>query len=788
MAEQIIDNPVTNELSRSFLEYSMSVIVARALPDVRDGLKPVHRRILFALHEMGIRPSSPYKKCARVTGEAMGKYHPHGDAAIYEAMVRLAQEWSLRIPLVDGHGNFGSLDDGPAAARYTECRMSAAGAAMLEDLREDTVDFEPNYDGTESEPIVLPAAFPNLLVNGSQGIAVGMATNMAPHNLAEVVAALKAMLANPKITLDELMTFVPGPDLPTGAIVYQLEGIREAYESGRGTFKMRARAKVIDVTARKKGIEITELPYQVGPEKVIAKIKELIANKKLPGISDVKDLSDRKVGLRLIIECKTGFNPDAVLAELYRLTPLEESFGINNVALVDGQPRTLGLVELCSLYLDHRREVVTRRSKFRLAKAEARLHIIDGLLIALSAIDEVVAAIRSSKDTETARKKLMKTFSLSEIQSSHILEMPLRRLTSLEVNKLKDEQREVKSTIASLKKILSSAKEMTALIAQELDVVVDTFSTPRRTTLLKDFTPETAASVSAALQEPEEPCYLALSASGHLAKYRPEVVKAKATALDAQVSILAASTRDKVLAITSTGRAHAVNLAEVPFVARKTRGAAVGEYVALEPGESVIALLSATPTSPIALATAKGVVKRLDPTQLPTRTPSAIITLAEGDRLVGAALCPDDAFLTLVTSDAQLLRTAAAKIRPQGRSAGGVAGIRLADEATVVYFDVPLDADAVLVTVTDQGAAKQTALSEYPDKGRGTGGVRCMRLLATETTLATAWTGPAGELLALDAKGNPIDAAIPTGRRDGSGAKLAPPVARLATRTPRTNA
>jgi DNA gyrase subunit A len=783
MAEQIIENPVTDELSRSFLEYSMSVIVARALPDVRDGLKPVHRRILFALHEMGIRPSSPYKKCARVTGEAMGKYHPHGDSAIYEALVRMAQEWSLRVPVVDGHGNFGSLDDGPAAARYTECRMSAAGAALLEDLREDTVDFEPNYDGTEQEPVVLPSAFPNLLVNGSQGIAVGMATNMAPHNLAEVVAALKAMLADPSINLDGLMAHLPGPDLPTGALIYQLDGVREAYETGRGSFKMRARARVIDVTARKKGIEITELPYQVGPEKVIARVKELLGQKKLQGIADIKDYSDRKVGLRLVVECKTGFNPEAVLAELYRLTPLEDSFGINAVCLVDGQPRTLGLVDLCRFYLEHRREVLTRRTRFRLVKAEARAHIIEGLLIALASIDEIVSVIKASKDTETARTKLMKSFALSEIQASHILEMPLRRLTSLEVTKLKDEMKEIKATIAMLKKLLASAKEMTALIAAELDSVVETFATPRRTTLLADFSPDT--STAPELEVPDEPCVVALSATGHLSRFVPEASKAKPTAFEAQASIVASSARAKVLAVTSTGRVHAINVSELPVVTKKTRGALASEYVALEPSERVVALLAANLTSPIALATRQGVVKRLAADQMPTRTPSLIITLSPDDEVVGAALCPDDADLVLVTSDAQLLKTPGSKIRPQGRSAGGVAGIRLNEGAHVLCFDVPLDADVVLVTVTDKGTVKYTALSEYPDKGRGTGGVRCMRLLASETAVIDARAGVLAELLVLDAKGAPIDVDIPSGRRDASGVKLTTPVAGLAQRSPR---
>ena len=785
MAEQIIDNPVTEELSRSFLEYSLSVIVSRALPDVRDGLKPVHRRILYSMYDQGIRPSVPHSKCAKVVGDTMGRFHPHGDSAIYEALVRLAQWWSLRVPLVDGHGNFGSSDDGPAAARYTECRLDAAGLALLEDIREDTVDMVLNYDGTVAEPDVLPSAFPNLLVNGSQGIAVGMATNLVPHNLGEVVAGLKALLADPTITLDEMMVHIPGPDLPTGGIIYQMDGVREAYASGRGVFKMRARAKLVDITARKKGIEVNELPYQIGPEKVIARIKELTAAKKLAGIADVKDLSDRKVGLKLVIECKSGFNPAAVLEELYRLTPMEESFGINNVALVDGQPRTMGLVELGTHFLAHRRIVVTRRTTFRLAKAEARAHLIEGLLVALDAIDAVVKAIRASKDTDTARTRLRKEFTLSEIQASHILEMPLRRLTSLEVTKLRDEMRELKETMTTLRTILGTPAALTAVVAHELDVTAESFATPRRSTLLEELasSPQTAT-----LEEPDQPCILALSVRGTLGRFSPEVSRAKPTALDAQRALVSTTTRGTVYALTSTGRLHTLSVLEVPQIARKDRGAPVGEYLALAAGEQVVSLVAATTSTPIAMATRRGTVKRLDPAQIPTRTPAAVITLADGDALVGAAPSPDNAYLVLVTTEGQLLRTPASKVRPQGRSAGGVSGIRLPDAHSVVAFAVPLEPDVRLVTATDKGSIKATALDEYPEKGRGGAGVRCMRLLASEQSVAAAWIGPVEELLALDSAGVPVAEPVPEGRRDATGTKLAEPVTGLAQRTPRAPA
>jgi DNA gyrase subunit A len=792
MPEKIIDNSVTDELSRSYLEYSMSVIVSRALPDVRDGLKPVHRRILYSMYDQGLRPERPHSKCAKVVGDTMGRFHPHGDSAIYEALVRLAQHWSMRVPVVDPHGNFGSPDDGPAAPRYTECRMSAAGAALLEDIREDTVDFEPNYDGTETQPTILPAAFPNLLVNGSQGIAVGMATNMAPHNLGEVVSALQAMLVNPKIGLDELMTHLPGPDLPTGAIIHQLGGVREAYETGRGTFKMRARARIVDISARKKGIEITELPYQVGAEKVIAKIKDLLSanrdlksNKKLQGVVDIKALTDRKVGLCLLIECKTGFNPAGVLEELYRLTPLEESFGVNAVCLVDGKPQTLGLVELCRYYLDHRYEVVTRRTQFRLKKAEERAHIIEGLLIALARIEEIVAVIKGSRNTDTARKNLMKTFILDDVQSDHILGMPLRRLTSLEVTNLKDEMRDLRTTITALNKILRDKKELTRVVSHELNIVVETFDTPRRTELLAEIEiPDVALDT----QEPDEPCVVALSVSGTLAKYQPgpkSKGSEKYTDNDAQRLLVHSTTKAKLLAVTSSGRLHTINVAELPLVAKKGRGNPLAEYIELDSDETVVALLNSPLDAPIGLVTSYGIIKRLDPSQLPSRTPASVITLEDGDHVVAASPAPDESFLVIVSSDAQLLRTPSGKIRPQGRAAGGVGGMKLYEGARVVGASVGFGGDGTtLTTVTDKGTAKTTLVEDYPEKGRGGVGVRCMRLLAGEAEVVAAAMGLPGDVLALDAKGAPISDSVPTGRRDGSGAKLSVPVVSLALRVP----
>lgn len=482
--ERIIDIDVSEEMRESFLEYAYSVIYARALPDARDGLKPVQRRILFQMNEMGLRPDRGHVKSARVVGEVMGKLHPHGDSAIYDALVRMAQPFSLRLPLIDGQGNFGSLDDGPAAMRYTECRLTAAALSMTDSLDEDVVDFRANYDGREVEPSVLPAAFPNLLVNGASGIAVGMATNMPPHNLGEVIDALRHYIENPKASLDELMKFIPGPDLPSGGEILDLANIREAYLTGRGTFKMRAKASIETVTARKKGIVITELPFNVGAERVIDRIKTLVESKKLKGISRVIDLTDGEKGLRLVIEVKSSHEPEELLDELYRLTPMEESFSINSVALVDGRPRTLGLAELLQVYLKHRLLVVTRRSEFRLGKAKDRLHLVDGLLLAIVDIDKVIKIIRGSEDAQIAREKLIKTFKLSEIQANYILDMPLRRLTKTSKIELEAEQSELNKTIADLKAILASDKKLKKIVSDELKEIGDKFATARRTKLI----------------------------------------------------------------------------------------------------------------------------------------------------------------------------------------------------------------------------------------------------------------------------------------------------------------
>ena len=483
--EHILDVDVTEEMESSFLEYAYSVIYARALPDARDGLKPVQRRILFSMDDMGVRPEKGHVKCARVVGQVMGVLHPHGDSAIYDALVRMAQPWAMRLPLVDGHGNFGSLDAGPAAMRYTECRMAHPAVAMTAGLDEDVVDFRPNYDGKDTEPEVLPAALPNLLVNGASGIAVGMATNIAPHNLREVVSALKALLRDREVSLEELMRHLPGPDFPSGGRIIGLEGIRDAYATGRGSFKVRARASIERVSARRRGIVITELPYLVGPERIIEQIKKGIDSRKLVGIAGVKDLTDLANGTRLVVEVKNGINPEALLEQLYRVTKLEDTFAINAVALVEGQPRTLTLKQLLEVYLDHRLQVTIRRTRHRLGKARERLHLVRGLLLAIVDIDEVIAIVRSSEDAAEARTRLMGAFDLDEVQANHILDMQLRRLTKYSTLELNAEADELAARIDELQRILDDDTVLNALVASELDEMAERFGTPRRTVLLR---------------------------------------------------------------------------------------------------------------------------------------------------------------------------------------------------------------------------------------------------------------------------------------------------------------
>ena len=797
--ERILDIDVVDEMQGSFLEYAYSVIYSRALPDARDGLKPVHRRVLYQANEMGLRPDRGYVKSARVVGEVMGRLHPHGDASIYDTLVRMAQPFSMRLPLIDGHGNFGSLgnDDPPAAMRYTEARLAAASMAMVESIEEETVDFSPNYDGSEQEPGVLPAAFPNLLVNGATGIAVGMATNMPPHNLGEVVAAARHLIKHPGADLDTLMRFVPGPDLPTGGRIVGLSGIRDAYESGRGTFKIRAKVSVEDVTPRRKGLVVTELPYTVGPEKVIAKIKDLVNAKKLQGISDVKDLTDRSHGLRLVIEVKNGFVPEALLEQLYKLTPLEESFGINNVALVDGQPLTLGLKELLEVYVDHRFEVVRRRSDFRRRKRQDRLHLVEGLLVALIDIDEVIRIIRGSDNTAMAKDRLMEHFGLSETQTVYILETPLRRLTRFDQVELEAEQEKLHSEIQGLTEILESETLLRKVVSDELAAVAKKFGTERRTVLLEAGQVATAA---VPLEVADDPCRVLLSSTGLLARTGELERAADAegggrSRHDLVVSAVTATARADIGAVTTAGRVLRLPVIDLPSLPPSSSapvlagGAPVAEFLKLDAGERVLALTTLHESSPgLALGTEQGVVKRVVPDWPENKDEFEVIGLKDGDRVVGAVeLRTGEEELVFISSDAQLLRFQASQVRPQGRPAGGMAGIKLADGAVVLSFTAVDGAvDAVVVTVagsTDAldglgglGTAKATPFDQYPRKGRATGGVRCQRFLKGEDKLVLAWAGPT-PARAATANGSPAELPGRDPRRDGSGVPLAKEIA-----------
>lgn len=870
--ENIVETPLNEEMSKSFLEYAYSVIYARALPDARDGLKPVQRRIIYQMGQMSLNPDRPYMKSARVVGEVMGKLHPHGDSAIYEAMVRLAQPFAMRLPLVDGHGNFGSLDDGPAASRYTEARMAPAALGMNADIAENTVDFTPNYDNKLQEPTVLPAAIPNLLVNGGSGIAVGMATNMATHNLGEVVAAAKHLMRHPDATLEELTRYVPGPDWPGGGVIVGRKGIREAYETGRGALTTRSVTHIENVTARKKAIVVTELPFMVGPERVLERISEGVKNRKLDGISGAIDLTDRHNGTRLVIEIKTGFDPNAVLAQLFKHTPLQDNFTINNVALVNGRPHTMGLKEMLQVWVDHRRVVIRRRSEFRRKKALERLHLVEGLLLAMVDIDEVIQVIRSSDDAEAAKTKLIAVFDLDEIQAQYILDLRLRRLTKMSRIELEAERDDLKRRIEELERILASDEALDGVVIDEMDDAVAKYGTPRRTVLLDEdeegnLTPvvahgddgvsanamaaaRAAATVSSAaadvaaaakaakkagdenatasaLQIDDEPCAVMLSATGLIARTSEDAVErwenrsaSDGRAKDDQiVSMFRTSTRSSYGLVTSAGRLVLAHVVELPKVSADgplsvTGGVKAEELLGMtentDPirGERVIAAIDMPSTDdggqlvPLALGTRNGVVKRWNRESPTTMDSWSVIDLKDDDEVLAAAEARDEDRLVFVSTDSSLLTFEAKNVRPQGRTAGGMAGIRLAEGCSVAAFAVVPDgkvtwnyeegenglfsaSGAVVLTVagdsealpgTENGAAKVTPLEMYPTKGRGTGGVRSQRFLKGQDTLILAFVG-AYPLHASTQSGAPVELPKPDMRRDGSGTDLSAPIA-----------
>ena len=787
--EKIEDVDVSSEMQGSFLEYAYSVIYSRALPDARDGLKPVQRRILYQMADMGLRPDRGHVKCARVVGDVMGKLHPHGDSAIYDALVRMAQPFAMRLPLLDGHGNFGSLDDGPAAYRYTEVRLAPPAMAMVADLDEDVVDFVPNFDNQLDQPDVLPASFPNLLVNGASGIAVGMATNMAPHNLIEVVAGVRHLIDHPDATLDDVMRFIPAPDLPTGGTIVGLAGIRDAYATGRGAFRTRAKVQVEPVTARKAGLVVTELPYLVGPERVIEKIKDGVQAKKLAGIANVTDLSDQHNQMRLVIEIKTGFDPMAVLEQLYRYTPLEESFSINNVALVDGGPRTLGLLDLLRVYIDHRLDVVTRRTRYRLARREERLHLVEGLLIAILDIDRVIAIIRGSDDTDAARTGLMDAFALSQAQADYILELRLRRLTRFSTIELEGEAQQLRDEIEELRRLLADPALLRAAVSSELAQASDLFGTPRRTLLTEAVAAPPRSSKAPVLEIQDAPCRVLLSTSGRAVRVdlpegtaiEPQRRRSRHDAIAAEV---AGTTRGELGAVTNRGRLVRFTPVDLPVVpaasVQPAAGTPIDAYVGLTDRTERVLGLVRLDGDPIALGTAAGVVKRVAPGPWPNKPSFEVIGLKAGDEVVGVAQPGEDASLVFVSADGQLLRFPAGAVRPQGVGGGGVAGIALGDGVRAIAFAAADAVTAVVATVSASdgsvagladGRGKLTALLEFPAKGRATGGVRAQLFGRGEAGLRVAWVGPA-PALAADADGAARPFPAEPVKRDAPGAPL----------------
>ena len=748
-AREVVEVPVAEELKESFLAYSLSVITARAIPDVRDGLKPVQRRILYSMLRMGVRPDTPHRKSARVVGDTMGRYHPHGDAAIYDALARMGQPFSRGMTLIDPQGNFGSLDDPPAASRYTECRLTAAAMAMVGELDEDTVEFRPTYDGEATEPGYLPALLPNLLLNGTTGIAVGMATNMPTHNLAEVHAAITLTMnkRRPKPTIDEMLAVLPGPDFPSGGIVVD-DGIREAYETGRGTIRIRARAHVEDIGRGRQAIVVTELPYLVGPERVISKLKELNEAGRVTGIADFKNLSDRHTGLRLQVTVKPDHNPQAVLGELYRLTPLEETFGINNVVLVDGEPRTLGIHEMCRHYIDHRLDVVVRRTRHRLARAEERLHLVAGLLMALEVIDEVVAIIRGSEDAATARDGLMDRFDLSRLQTDHILDMPLKRLTALETRRLLDERDDLEASIRDFTTLLGSEKRQRTLVLDELAEAVESFGRPRRTEIVHPDDLPVFDSVTTTEDVDDEPCVVTLSTSGQIGRSPVDGAKrATPGRHDVLVASLLTRTTATVTAVTSDGRALQVAAAELADGAGRARGAGAAQAFGTNRGE-VIHTVVAEGDEHLVVVTANGVAKRLTQDEVrATRSGKPLLKLRPGDRVVAAFTAHDGVDLVIVASDGQALRTPVDAVSVQGRGAAGVAGMKLRS-GVVVVGAAPVLSDDTLITVTDTGGVKATPLSELEARGRGGIGVRVSKL-ADGSALSLTHIGQPMGLLAI---------------------------------------
>ena len=745
---------IDDQMRSAYLDYAMSVIVARALPDARDGLKPVHRRILYAMHDMGIRSNSAYKKSARIVGEVLGKYHPHGDAAVYESMARMVQDFSMRYMLVDGQGNFGSVDgDAPAAMRYTEARLHPMAEEMLDDIEKETVDFADNFDGSLHEPTVLPSRLPNLLLNGSSGIAVGMATNIPPHNLKELSAAIIYLINNydtiDDIPIEYLMKFIPGPDFPTGGVIVGREGIDQAYGSGKGRIVLRGLAHIEEMTGTRHRIVITEIPYQVNKSSLIERIADLAREERIDAIADLRDESDRR-GMSIVIELKRGAQPKKVLNQLYKFTPLQSTFGVQMLALVAdkggrGEPRLLPLKRALQLFIEHRQEVLTRRSQFELEKARARAHILEGLLIALANLDAVIQTIKESPDADVAKERLMKRFKLSELQAQAILDMQLRRLAALERQKIEDENKQIKEQISTLEDLLAHPKKILELIKEDMRELAEKYGDERRTHIAADASED----LSEADLVPDEAVLISITAMGYVKRVAASAYRSQGAGgrgvtghvtkeEDEVLTLIPARSLDTMLFFSDRGKVYAEKVYQIPDADRTTKGIPLVNVLSLDPGEIITAAVAVpdfdvgegSRTPYITLATRNGRIKRMALSELASVRPSGIIaiSLEEGDdgivdKLGWARLTSGKNDIILVTEEGQALRFCEDEVRPMGRAAGGVAGIRLSGKDRVASMDV-VEPGGELVLVTAEGYGKRTPLSEYPVKGRATGGVQ----------------------------------------------------------------
>lgn len=735
---KIVPIDIENEMRKSYLLYSMSVIVGRALPDVRDGLKPIHRRILYAMHGLGLTADKPYRKSATVVGEVMGNYHPHGDAAIYDALVRMAQDFSMRNTLVDGHGNFGSVDgDPPAAMRYTETRMTRLAAHMLADIEKDTVNFVPNFDGSKKEPEVLPARFPQLLVNGSSGIAVGMATNIPPHNLVETIDGTIELIDNPDATIEDLMEHIKGPDFPTGGLILGTQGIREAYHTGRGSIKVRARARIEPMSGGRHRIVVTEIPYQVNKARMIERIAQLARDKRIEGITDLRDESDRE-GLRIVMELKRDANPNVVLNQLYKHTTMETTFGAIMLVLVDNEPRVLNLKEMLHYYIEHQKEVVTRRTQYDLSKAEERAHILEGLRIALDHIDEIISLIRASRTREIAREGLITKFGLSDRQAQAILEMRLQSLTGLEREKIEQEYEEVCALIAHLREILGNEQLLLGVIKDELIEIRDKFGDPRRSEITQDFSELEIEDLIAA-----EDVVVTMSNQGYIKRLPINAYKAQrrggkgvtgmATREEDFVEhLFITNTHDTILFFTNMGKVYSLKGYEIPEAQRHARGTAVVNLIELDPGEAVTALMPVSKFDEdvyVFMATKNGTVKKTELSAFANIRRSGIIgiSLAPDDELIAVRMTGGDDEILLVTKDGMSIRFRQDNVRAMGRTAAGVRGINLDKGDAVVGMDIARDNADVLI-ITSAGYGKRTPVVEYRPQNRAGKGLKACRL------------------------------------------------------------